>query len=174
MTCELAPVAVGLQLGRRVDIAVVVGRVLEQLPVLVAVAARDLDEAGRLEHEVALLALGPEAVRRPARHDDVVALPVREVAEDRLEGASALVDEDHLVALAVAVEVVHLLARPAERDLDVVVPHQQLAPVTASPCGVDAERAEVPVLRALPGTHSSRSIGSKPRDLLDAAGRVRW
>src|SRR4029077_8411511 len=54
---ELSAVAVRLQLGRRVDVAVVVGRVLEQLPVLVPVAPRDLDQARRLEHEVALLAL---------------------------------------------------------------------------------------------------------------------
>jgi hypothetical protein len=36
-------------------------------------------------------------------------------------------DEDHLVPLAVSVEAVHRLARPAERDLDVVVPHQEPA-----------------------------------------------
>ena len=42
---ELAGVSVGLQVGR-VDVAVVEGRVLQQLPVLVAIAPRDLDQAG--------------------------------------------------------------------------------------------------------------------------------
>ena len=54
----------------------VVRRVLEQLPVLVAVAPRDLDQARRLEDEVALRPLRREAVGRPARDDDVVALLV--------------------------------------------------------------------------------------------------
>ena len=40
---ELATVAMRPELGRRVDVAVVVRRMLEQLPVLVAVAPRDLD-----------------------------------------------------------------------------------------------------------------------------------
>ena len=85
------------------DVPVVVRRVLEQLSVLVAVAARDLDERAR-EDEVALVALGDEPVGRAARDDDVVPFAVRQVAEDRLDGALALVDEDHLVALAVSVE----------------------------------------------------------------------
>ncbi len=116
-----------VQLGRRVDVAVVVRRALQQLAVVVAVAARDLDQAGRLEDEVALISLGPEAVDRPARDDDVVALLVRQLAEHRLERPVAFVDEDALVALAVPEEVVHLLGGAAERDLDVVVPHQDAA-----------------------------------------------
>src|SRR5207302_5910569 len=50
-----------------------------------------------------------------------------DVAEDRLEQPAALVDEDHLVPFAVAEEVLRALARTAERDLDVRVPHQQPA-----------------------------------------------
>ena len=84
---ELARGRGACELGRRVDVAVVVRRVLEQLPVLVPVAARDLDQARRLEDEVALRPLRHEAVGRPARDDDVVALPVRQVAEDRLQRA---------------------------------------------------------------------------------------
>ena len=40
----VAPVTVRLELGRRMDVAVVVRRALEDLAVLVAVAARDLDQ----------------------------------------------------------------------------------------------------------------------------------
>src|SRR3954469_16696277 len=61
---ELALLAVRAQLRRRMDVAVVVGRALQELPVLVPVAAGYLDQARRLEDEVALLALGTEAVRR--------------------------------------------------------------------------------------------------------------
>src|SRR5438874_3421145 len=140
---ELSLVAVRVQLRRRMDVAVVVRRALEHLPVLVAIALRDLDQPGRLEHEVALFALRPEAVGRPARDDDVVAVLVRDVAEDRLERPGALVDEDDFVALAVAEEVVHLLLRAAEGDLDVVVPHQHAAAGDLVAFRVDAVGLEV-------------------------------
>src|SRR6266550_4738987 len=90
---ELALVAMGVQLRRRMEVAVVVRRALEHLPVLVAVAPRDLDQARRLEDEVALLALRFETVRRAARDDDVVTLLVRHVAEDRLQRAGPFVHE---------------------------------------------------------------------------------
>ena len=58
-------------------------------------------------------------------------------------------DEDHLVALAVAEEVVHLLVRAAERDLDVLVPHQQAPAADRVALGLEAHRREVPVLVAV-------------------------
>ncbi len=54
---ELAPLTMRLQLGRGMDVPVVVRRVLHQLPVLVAIALRDRDQTRRLEDEVALLTL---------------------------------------------------------------------------------------------------------------------
>ena len=167
----LAALAHRVQLGRRVDVAVVVRRALHQLSVLVAIAARDLDQPWRLEDEVALLAFRLEAVRRAARDDDVVALGVREVAEDRLERARALVDEDHLVALAVAEEVVHRAGRPAERDLDVVVPHQQAAAgdLVAGGLGVERLEVQVPVLLRHPLLALDRLEAA---ELHDAAGRL--
>ena len=142
---ELAGLAHRVQLGRRMDVAVVVRRAFHDLPVVVAVAARDLDQSRRLEHEIALRAARVEPIRRPARNDDVVALLVRDVAEDRLERPRALVHEDDLVALAVAEEVVHALRRPAEGDLDVVVPHQQAAPGDLVAVGLGVEGLEVAV-----------------------------
>ena len=63
----VAAVGVRPKLDRRVQVAVVVRGVLEQLAVLVAVAARDLDQARRREDDVTLLALGREAVGRALR-----------------------------------------------------------------------------------------------------------
>src|SRR5918996_5638382 len=103
-------------------VALVVGSVLEELPVLVAVTARDLDQSRRGEDEVALRTLRTEPVGRAARDDDVIALPVWEVAEDRLERPRSLVHEDDLVALPVPVEIVGFARGPAHLDLDVVVP----------------------------------------------------
>ena len=124
---ELTALPAGVEVGRRMDVTVVVRRALEDLPVLVAVAPRDLDQPGSLEDEVALLAFGHESVRRAARNDDVVAVLVGHISEDRLERAVPLVHEDHLVALAVPEEVVHGAGRATERDLDVLVPHQRPA-----------------------------------------------
>ena len=94
---------------------------LEQLPVAVAVAVRRLDLARRVEGQPALRRVEAEAVGGPARDHDVVVLAVGQRAEDRLHDALALVDEDDLVALAVAVEVVRLGLRDADADLDVGV-----------------------------------------------------
>src|SRR5581483_12382997 len=124
---ELAALADGVQLGRRMDVAVVIRRSLHDLPVLVAVAARNLDQSRSLEHEVTLRSVGPEAIGRAAGDDDVVPFLVRELAKDRLERPGSLVDEDDLVALAVSEEVLHRPARAAKRDLEVIVPHEQAA-----------------------------------------------
>jgi hypothetical protein len=168
----VALVAVGVQRRRRVDVAVVVRRALEQLAVLVAVTLRDLDQARRLEDEVALLVrLGDEAVRRAARDDEIVAVLVREVAEDRLERAGAFVDEDALVALAVPEEGLHPLGRAAERDLDVVVPHQEPSAADRVAAGRDVGGLEVPV-RVRVG-HPLVALDRLERaELLDAAGRL--
>ncbi len=52
---KLALLAMGVELRRRVDVAVVVRRPLDDLAVLVAVPARDLDQPRGLEDQVALL-----------------------------------------------------------------------------------------------------------------------
>jgi hypothetical protein len=81
------------------------------------------------------------------------------------------VDEDDLVALAVAEEVVHRLRGPAERDLDVVVPHQRPAAGDLVTGGVDAVRREMTVrvlLRQPLVAHDRLEAG----EVHDAAWRV--
>ncbi len=171
---ELARLAHRLQLGRRMDVAVVVRRALDDLAVLVPVAARDLDQARRLEDEVALRPLRRETVRRAARDDDVVAFSVRQVAEDRLQRSRPFVDEDDLVALAVPEEVVHPLLRAAERDLDVLVPHEE--PAAGDLVALRRRCSYVFRWRCVccSGTHSSRSIGTKPPSFATRHGDWRW
>src|SRR5206468_2068571 len=121
--------------------------------------------------EVALRARRLEAVRRAAGHDEVIAVLVRHVAEDRLEDAAALVDEDDLVALAVPEEVLHRLLRAAQRDLDVVVPHQD-APAADLVAGlVDLERVEMAV-RVLVGNPFVALDLLEAVELHDAARRL--
>ena len=168
---ELAALTVRVQLRGRVDVPVVVRGALHDLAVLVAVAARDLDQAGGFEDQVPLLTFRPEAVRRAARNHDVVALLVRELAEDRLQRPRALVDEDHLVPFAVPEEVLHLLGGPAERDLDVRVPHQEPAAGDLVAAGLDALGVHHPVLVGLRHpllTHDRLELA----DLLHTAGRL--
>ena len=54
-------------------------------------------------------------------------------------------DEDHLVAFAVAEEVVHRLARAAERDLDIVVPDEHASAADLVALRGNAAGLEVPV-----------------------------
>ena len=91
---KLATLPSRVEIGRRMDVAVVVRGALEDLPVLIAIAPRDLDEPRRLEDEVALLTFRHEAIRGAARDDEIVAVLVRNITEDRLERTAALVDED--------------------------------------------------------------------------------
>ena len=141
----VARLVVRHQLLRRVEVTVRVGRVLEQLAVAVAVPVRCLDLSGRVEGQPQLVAVGPEPVGRAARDHDVVVLAVGERAERRLELTRPLVDEDHLVTLTVAIEVVLGLDRAADADLDVVVVHQHAAPEDRVAAGVDLGRVKQPV-----------------------------
>ena len=144
---ELAALVIGLELAGRVEVALRERRVLEQLAVAVAVAVRRLDLAGRVEAEPELLLAHRqlEGVRGPARDHDVVALAERHAAEDRPQDAAAAVDVEDLVALSVPVEAVQGLERLADRDLDVVVPHQEAAAGDGIAVRVDAVRVGEPV-----------------------------
>ena len=86
-----------------------------------------------------------EAVGRPAGDDDVVVLAEGKRAEHGLERSRALADEEDLVALAVSVEDFGLLGRPAERDLEVLVPHQAAAAVDRVAAALDRAALEVAV-----------------------------
>jgi hypothetical protein len=81
------------------------------------------------------------------------------------------VDEDDLVALAVAEEVVHRAGRAAERDLDVVVPHQQAAAGDLVAGRLGLEGLEVPV-RVLVGHPLLALDRLEAPELHDAAGRL--
>src|ERR1700728_1119210 len=101
---------------------------LEQLSVAIAVALRRLDLPRGLERQPQLLVVGAEAIGRPARDHDVVALAVGQGAERGLELAGAAVQEAPLLPPAVAEEALLLLPGAADPDLDVVVVHQRAAP----------------------------------------------
>ena len=80
-------------------------------------------------------------------------------------------DEDDLVALAVAEEVVHRPGRAAERDLDVVVPHEEAATGDLVAGGLGVERLEVPV-RVLVGHPLLALDRLEAGELHDATGRL--
>ena len=83
----------------RVEVALGVRGVLEELAVVVAVALGRLDLGRRLEVQDPLLraGVGVEPPRRPDRQHEVVAGAVARGPEDRVADARALVDVEHLV-----------------------------------------------------------------------------
>ena len=116
------------ELGR-VQVALAVRRVLEELPVVVAVALGRLDLGGRLEVQDPLVRarIRVQPPGRADRQHQVVAGAVGEVAEDRPADAGSLVDEQHLVRDPVAIEAVlrHRLGRPDDPEHHVVVEVQR-------------------------------------------------
>ena len=117
------------QLGRAVEVTLGERRVLEQLAVAVAVPVRGLELPGRVERQPQLLAgRRQDPVRGAARDHDVVVLAVGEGAERRLELPRAAVHEDQLVSFTISIEELLLGVRAADRDLDIVVVHHDLAP----------------------------------------------
>ena len=119
---EISGLEVGRHLLGRADVALAVRGVLEQLAVLVAVAPRRLDLRRALQPEHPLrVAIRDEAIGRPDGDHQVVPRAVGDRAEDRLESPAPLVDEEHLVRLAVAVEADHRLRRTDHPERDVAV-----------------------------------------------------
>ena len=98
---------------------------LEELTVVVAIAPRWLDHRRRLEVQHALLRplVRLQPPRRADGQDEVVPRAVAERSEDRVADAGALMDEEHLVGDAVAVErsVRHRLGRTHDTEHDIVV-----------------------------------------------------
>ena len=124
---EVAGLGVGVHLGGWAEVPLAVRGVLEQLAELVAVALGRNDGRWRLDPQHPLrLALGRDhAVGGADGDDQVVAGAVVDRSEDRLQRAAPLVDEEHLVRLAVAVEAVHGLRRADDAEGDVLVEEQR-------------------------------------------------
>ena len=121
---------------RHAQVALAVGRVLQELAGLLAHVARrraDVAAVGRLEHHEARLLLAVlrlvegHLVRDALGDHDVVLGPELERAEGGLHRARAEVDEDALVAHGVLEEVVHLLVGDAHGHLHVGVAEEHHA-----------------------------------------------
>ncbi len=168
---EVALVRPRRDLAGEPDVALRVRRVLEQLPVVVAVALGRLDLGRALEVEHPLVDAGVrlESPGRADRQDEVVARSVGDRPEDRVEQARALVDEQHLVRLAVAVEdaVRHRRRRADDTHHDVVVEEQRDAAGDGVAVRRDARRIdEAVVVIAVVGLLERGSS----RDRLDLVG----
>jgi hypothetical protein len=105
---EITGLVVRLHLGRRPNVALAVRRVLEHLAVFVAIPLGRLDVRRALEPQHPLLVTaGKDAIGGADGDDEVVARPVLDWTEDGLKRPAPFVDVEHLVHLAVAVEVLH-------------------------------------------------------------------
>src|ERR671922_2639250 len=170
---EFALVVVRLELLRRMNVPLRERGVLEQLAVAVAVAVRRLDLARSVEADPELLlALREfERVGGATRDHHVVALAEGHPPEHRAEHAAPAMYVQHLVALAVAVEAIERLGRLADRDLDVVVEHEQPSPGDRVAARLHRVRVRQPVHV---GVRHPLVALYRPElaDLIEAAGRV--
>ena len=150
---------------------------LEQLAVVVAVSLRRLElrRALEVEHPLADTRVGVQAPCRPDRQHQVVARVVLEVAEVRPEHAGALVDEQHLVALAVAVEGVgrHRVDGRTTPSTTSALWNSGTRPETASPGGCKPRRVDelVMVRAVVGGLDRDRAQGSIR---VTRVGGARW
>ena len=161
------------------------GAVLEQLAVVVPVALRrlDLGRALQVEHPLDRAGVGLEAPGRADRQDEVVARAVADRPEDRVAGALALVDEQHLVGLAVAIERRRPASGSAGRTTPMtmsVLKKSGMRPVTASPRGsiaggVDQAMVVVAVVGLLEAdlAHRLDPVGPRRRDEVVQERRLR-
>ena len=147
---ELALVGPGRDLVGEPDVALRVGRVLEQLAVVVAVALGRLDlrRALEVEHPLGAPRVGRQPPGRADRQDEVVAGAVADRPEVRVEQALALVDVEQLVGLAVAVEdgLGHRLGGADDAHHDVAVEEERDAPGDRVAVRLDAGRVDQPVV----------------------------
>ena len=132
------------------DVTLRIRRVLEQLAVVVAIALGRLDlrRAFEIEHPLLAALVGREAPGRADREDQVVAWAVADRPEVGVEQALALVDVEHLVRLAVAVEdrLRHRLGRADDAHHDVVVEEQRDPAADRVAVRLDARRIDEAVV----------------------------
>ena len=165
LTSTSTSVALGQErLGRAVQVALAVRRVLEQLPVAGQVALRRRDVAVRLDRvELARLGRHP-AVRGRARDDHVVAGAVGQHPEHGLDGAGAGLDVDALVADRVAVVRRRVDAGDDVPDPDVAVAQHQPPAGDRRPCRVgELVQLEVPRLQRVVRASGSGRAAPTPR-----------
>ena len=171
---ELAVGLDRLELGRAVEVALGVRRVLEQLAVAVAVAVGRLDLAGRVEADPELLdVLGQApAVRRPARDDDVVLLAEGQASRTSCaarprRGGCRRPRRPRRCGRSPRGPRSACRSRPRCRALNI----SSRRPLIASP-PESTGLASASRCTWVSGTHSSRTIGVKLADLREPAGRV--
>ena len=99
------------------EVALAVGRAEPDLAVRVEIARRDRHVAGRLDDQQVGRGgrLELEPIGRAAGDDDVIEFAKRQRAEHRVQRAPAGVDEDDLVGVGVAEELLLRLLGPAAR-----------------------------------------------------------
>ena len=92
-------------LGRTMQIALGIGRPHFDLAFVIEIAFWNSHRADRFEDEVIFFldVVGHEPVGDPARDDDVIFRAIRQLAENGLERAAALEDEDDFVRATVPV-----------------------------------------------------------------------
>jgi len=148
---ELAPLIVGLQIGRFSDVAFTIRRMFEQLAEGIAVALGRRDRAGAFHDEKAVVGgVKLQLIDRATRNHQVVAIFEAQVAIHRPQSASALVNENHLVCVRVFVKIIgHALSGSREDDFAVVVDQNRFTGAQVIIFRLNLEPIQTPVFQLL-------------------------
>src|SRR5215217_2491170 len=108
---EFAALGVCFQLFRQADVALAVGRVLEQLTKVIPITFGRYDLRWILDGEEAcLIAVNMHLPRGTKWNDNVIARAEFQIAELRFEHATSFMYPPRLIRLRVAIEIVHAFA----------------------------------------------------------------
>ena len=161
------------------QVALAEGCAQPQLAVGVEVFGRDRDAARRLDHEQVGLAgrVELEPIGRASGDDDVIELAERQRAEHRVQTAAAGVDEDDLVGIGIAEQLLLRLLGPAASQAHVVVaeddhPARDRVAGPRDRAGLDVmvpqHRFVAELDRDGPGRLEPRHAGRRPQVIDDA------
>jgi hypothetical protein len=120
----------GCDLARAMEVAFAIRRAQLQLSIGIEILTGDRNVPRPLDHEQIRLArsLEFESIGRAAGDDDVIVVTKWQRTEHRVQGAASAMDEDRLVGVGVAKQLLLRLIRAAARQGDVVVAENRDAP----------------------------------------------
>src|SRR5947209_17751874 len=119
-----------LQFLGAADIALAIGRVLQELSIFIEIAMRRLNAPMSFDDEEACLGTvvgDGEAESGAARNHDVVTLVIGQQTKVGLQCAVPVMDKVHFIALRVAVEVAHRCSRQGYGLFNIFIVHTTMA-----------------------------------------------
>ncbi len=165
---EVALLVVSAELRRPTDVPLAVRSTLDQLAELVPIPLGPAHVAAAFHHQqLRLLAaeIQAPAMQDAPVNDEVVAFPIRQVAEHRLQRSGTLADVHQLVGLCVPVEVRVVFVRLDVEHRDVLIEEERHAVERRAAALLHLRGPEVPVPQRLVGIRLVLQLPQPPRRL---------